>query len=262
MTGGARFRRYVALGDSTTEGIDDPSPDGGYRGFADRLAEQLCAAEPELRYANLAIRGRLIRQVHAEQLAPALAMEPDLATVVGGINDLLRRRYDVSEAAGHMDAMLTALVDRGATVATFTLPDLSAFMTPARLVRGRLLAYNEALRELGPRTGALVVDLARERVAADPRLWSDDRLHANAAGHARIAAALGEALGVMPADGHWAVPLTVPLTRTWRAALAADLAWGWRHLAPWFVRRARGRSSGDGRVPKAPELLLIDRRDS
>ncbi len=86
----AAFRRFVALGDSTTEGLEDPYPDGRtYRGWADRLAARLAAIDPDVRYANLAIRGRKLAQIRAEQLAPALAMQPDLASVIGGINDVL-----------------------------------------------------------------------------------------------------------------------------------------------------------------------------
>ena len=49
------FLRYVAIGDSTTEGLEDPYPDGsGYRGWADRLAERMAQASPGLLYANLA----------------------------------------------------------------------------------------------------------------------------------------------------------------------------------------------------------------
>src|ERR1700754_2035550 len=109
----AMFRRYVALGDSTTEGMDDPRPDGTYRGWADRLAERLASDNPRLLYANLAIRGRRIYPVRAgpisqgrdEQPAPALAFRPDLATVVAGLNDLLRRRYDADATAGCLETM-------------------------------------------------------------------------------------------------------------------------------------------------------------
>src|SRR4029079_12349103 len=97
----AVFRRYVALGDSTTEGMDDPRPDGTYRGWADRLAERLTQDNPNLLYANLAVRGRRTYQVREEQLGPALALEPDIATVVAGLNDLLHRRYDPDAQARH-----------------------------------------------------------------------------------------------------------------------------------------------------------------
>jgi lysophospholipase L1-like esterase len=252
------YSRYVALGDSTTEGLDDPRPDGTYRGWADRLAERLALENPALLYANLAVRGRLVERVRSEQLAAALALEPDLATVVGGLNDLLRPRCDPLAVAGHLEAMVSALREAGATVATFTLPDLSSVVPLARLVRPRLLAYNDAIRAIGARTGAVVVDLAAEPVSIDPRLWSVDRLHASTLGHERIAAALCEALGVDHADRAWAEPLpTAPRPRR-HALIAAEVRWAQRYFTPWIVRRLRGRSSGDGRGPKRPQLSVVE----
>jgi lysophospholipase L1-like esterase len=252
------FSRYVALGDSTTEGLDDPRPDGGYRGWADRLAEQLTAVNPELRYANLAVRGRRIPQVREEQLGPALALEPDLATVVAGLNDLLHRRYDPDMTAGHLEAMLRDLRGAGATVMTFTLPDLSSVVPLARIVRARLAGYNEAIRAAGEASGAIVVDIAAEPVSIDPRLWSRDRLHAGPLGHERIAAALAHTLGVDGADRSWAAPLPATVRRPPHALVTAELIWVQRYFRPWLVRRIRGRSSGDGRTAKRPELAPID----
>jgi lysophospholipase L1-like esterase len=252
------FSRYVALGDSTTEGLDDPRPDGGYRGWADRLAEQLTAVNPELRYANLAVRGRRIPQVREEQLGPALALEPDLATVVAGLNDLLHRRYDPDMTAGHLEAMLRDLRGAGATVMTFTLPDLSSVVPLARIVRARLAGYNEAIRAAGEASRAIVVDIAAEPVSIDPRLWSRDRLHAGPLGHERIAAALAHTLGVDGADRSWAAPLPAAGRRPPHALMTAELIWVQRYFTPWLVRRIRGRSSGDGRTAKRPALAPID----
>lgn len=252
------FERYVALGDSTTEGLDDPRPDGTYRGWADRLAEQLASVHPGVRYANLAVRGRRIEQVRSEQLGVALELEPDLATVVAGLNDLLRRRYDAGVVAGHLEAMLMALRGAGATVATFTLPDLSSVAPVARVVRPRLIAYNDAIREIGSRTGALVVDIAAEPVATDPRLWSVDRLHASPLGHERIAAALADALGIADNGRTWAQPLPLAPRRPAHALITAELLWAQRYFRPWLIRRLRGRSSGDGRVAKRPELMVVE----
>jgi lysophospholipase L1-like esterase len=248
------FHRYVALGDSTTEGLDDPRPDGSFRGWADRLAEQLAAVNPALRYANLAVRGRRIAQVHEEQLGPALALEPDLATVVAGLNDLLHRRYDPVATAGHLSAMLGSLSAAGATVMTFTLPDLSSVVPLARIVRARLDEYNDAIRAAGASSGAIVVDIAAEPVSRDPRLWSPDRLHASPLGHERIAAALACALGLDGTDGSWAAPLPTAPRRPRHALITAEVVWAQRYFTPWVVRRLRGRSSGDGRVAKRPEL--------
>ena len=137
-------------------------PDGTYRGWADRLAERLTQDNPDLLYANLAVRGRRTYQVREEQLGPALALEPDIATVVAGLNDLLHRRYDPDATAGDLEAMLSTLQRHGATVMTFTLPDLGSVVPLARIVRPRLHAYNEAIREIAGRTGAIVLDLARD----------------------------------------------------------------------------------------------------
>src|SRR5687768_11598114 len=127
-----RFERYVAIGDSTSEGMDDPDGKGGYRGWANRLAERIAAQQGSLLYANLAIRGRTTRQVREEQLAPALAMRPDLSTVVAGTNDVLRRHFDADGFGADLEAMQSALVGIGATVLTFTLPDLTPVMPFAR----------------------------------------------------------------------------------------------------------------------------------
>jgi lysophospholipase L1-like esterase len=251
------FDRYVALGDSTTEGLDDPRPGGGFRGWADRLAEQLAAVNPQLLYANLAVRGRRISQVHAEQLEPALALEPDLATVIAGLNDLLHRRYDPVATAGHLETMLGELRAAGATVLTFTLPDLSSVAPLARIVRTRLMAYNEAIRAAGARSGAIVVDIAAEPVSVDPRLWSPDRLHASPLGHERIAAALAHAVGLEGTDPSWPAPLPVAPRRRPYALITAEIVWAQRYFTPWLIRRLRGRSSGDGRVAKRPELSPV-----
>jgi lysophospholipase L1-like esterase len=253
----AMFSRYVALGDSTTEGMDDPRPDGTYRGWADRLAERLASDNPGLLYANLAIRGRRIYQVRDEQLAPALAFRPDLATVVAGLNDLLRRRYDADATAGCLETMLLELRAVGATVMTFTLPDLSCVSPIARIVRTRLFAYNEAIREVGQRTGAIVVDIAAEPVALDPRLWSVDRLHASPLGHERIAGALIHTLGLDP-DRSWADPLPPLEPRRPHARVASEVVWAQRYFTPWVIRRLRGRSSGDGLSAKRPELAAVE----
>lgn len=248
------YGRYVALGDSTTEGMDDPRPDGTYRGWADRLAERLTHDNPDLLYANLAVRGRRTYQVREEQLGPAIALEPDIATVVAGLNDLLHRRYDPDATSGDLEAMLSTLQRHGATVMTFTLPDLGSVVPLARIVRPRLQAYNAAIREIAGRTGAIVLDLAAMPVTSDPRLWSVDRLHANSVGHERIAAGFCHALALDGTDDTWADPFPTASRKPPHALIAAEVAWVKAYFTPWVVRRLRGRSSGDGRTPKRPEL--------
>lgn len=255
----ARYARYVAIGDSSTEGLDDPDGNGGYRGWANRLAEHLARVQGQVAYANLAIRGRRTAQIREEQLAPALAMEPDLVTLFTGTNDVVSRSFDLDAVMGDIEAMQTAFTDRGVTVLTFTMPDLVPVMPLARLIADKLERLNDALRTLSRRNGAILVDFARVEAASDPRLWSDDRLHANASGHERIAAALAHALALPGADDAWMHPLTNGSRPGRFGRTAAELRWWARHLLPWIVRHARGRSSGDGRVAKQPSLRPVYR---
>ncbi|WNI20569.1 SGNH/GDSL hydrolase family protein [Streptomyces sp. ITFR-16] len=256
MPSGA-YLRYVALGDSQTEGVGDGDDTVGLRGWADRLAEHLAAVEPGLLYANLAVRGRVAGQVLDEQLAPALALRPDLATVVAGVNDLLRPRFDAAQVAGQLEEMFAALTAAGARVATLTVPDVGRIAPLARPVRSRVRELNDHIRAAAARHGVLVAETARHDVATDPRMWSTDRLHASPLGHERIAAAVAEALNLPGSDDSWTHPLppqTLP-TR-WQAA-GAEVRWAAGFLGPWIGRRLRGRSSGDGRTAKRPEPLPV-----
>ncbi|MEV5201287.1 SGNH/GDSL hydrolase family protein [Streptomyces sp. NPDC053720] len=251
------YLRYVALGDSQTEGLGDGDDTVGLRGFADRLAEHLAAVDPGLQYANLAVRGRVAGQVRAEQLAPALALRPDLATVVSGVNDLLRPRFDAAEVAGHMEEMFAALTSAGARVVTLTFPDVGKIAPLARPVRSRVFDLNTRIRAAAARHGVAVAETGRAAVATDPRLWSADRLHASPLGHERIAAALAEAIHLPGSDDAWTLPLPQRTVPTRRQAAAAELRWAAAFLGPWLGRRLRGRSSGAGRTAKRPRLLPL-----
>lgn len=253
------FERYVAIGDSTTEGLEDPDGQGGYRGWANRFAEHLARAQGSIHYANLAVRGLRARAIRERQLAPALAMRPDVATVVAGVNDLLRPRFDADEVAGDVRVMIDALARQGAAVLSFTMPDLSRVMPMARLLRGRLEALNARLRETCRVTGALLVDVAAHEVGGDARLWHDDRLHANSLGHERIAMGLAHTAG-LAGFADWAQPLPPAPRRGLEDFARAEVRWGRAYLVPWILRHARGESSGDGRAPKRPQLTLLEAR--
>jgi uncharacterized protein (DUF952 family)/lysophospholipase L1-like esterase len=246
----------VALGDSQTEGLNDPDGRGGYRGWADRFAELLAVANPRLQYANLAVRGRLIGAIHREQLAPALAMQPDVATVMGGLNDLMRPSTDLDAMAEHLDAMLAALRDTGATVLTNTYPDPSAIAPLFRRLAPRVASYNDRIRAVAAARGAVVVDFAARGVGTDLRIWSADRIHANPFGHSLIAAAFADTVG-LPESAYWTEPLPAAVRAGALRRTGAELRWLGRDVAPWLLRRARGRSSGDGITPKRPRLAPV-----
>lgn len=249
-----RVARYVAIGDSSTEGLDDPDGQGGYRGWANRLAEAIATAQGSLLYANLGVRGRTTRQIRDQQLEPAAAMRPDLVTLFSGTNDVVALRFDADAVARDVEHMQRTLIAGGATVLGFTLPDLSTVMPLARPIAPRVRALNEALRQASARSGATMVDFAAHAVGSDPRLWSADRLHANSAGHARIAAALAWALGLPGTNEDWSKPLPDAPSPTLGERLAAEIRWGRDFLLPWTWRHLRGRSSGDGHGPKRPHL--------
>ena len=261
MTTAPLFARYVALGDSSTEGLDDPIAPGRYRGWADRFAAHVAAARRTLApgsapllYANLAVRGRKTREVLEGQLAPALAMRPDLATVFAGTNDLIRSGFALDPVVADLATMQRALRAQGATVLTITMPDLSEVMPLAARVRPRLDAFNAAVRALARETGTIVVDLAAHPFAGAPRFWSGDRLHANTEGHTRIAAALAHAIHLPGASDNWMNPLPRLSARSPFRLAVEELRWIGSHLIPWLARRATGRSSGDGIRAKRPTL--------
>ncbi|WP_375478767.1 DUF952 domain-containing protein [uncultured Jatrophihabitans sp.] len=248
--------RYVAIGDSQTEGLLDPDGRGGFRGWADRFAVHLADADPHLQYANLAIRGRLLGQIHDEQLAPALAMRPDLVTVMGGLNDVLRPGFDLDTVVRHLEAMLSAVQAAGAVAMTNTFPDIAAIAPVLRRLGPRVEALNAGIRAAAGRHGALLVDFAERGVGADLRLWSPDRIHANPLGHRLIAAAFADTLG-LPDRGGWDESLPWQPPAGWVRTAAAEAQWVGTTLLPWVGRRLRGRSSGDGVAAKRPRLTPV-----
>ena len=143
------FQRFVAIGDSFTEGYGDPDPDspGGLRGWADRTADVLATRTQDFAYANLAIRGRLLGRIVDEQIEPAVALQPDLITISAGGNDVIRPGTDPDAIAARLDPALARLTATGATVVLFTGVDV-AFSPVFRRIRGKVAIYNELLRGL------------------------------------------------------------------------------------------------------------------
>ena len=258
-----RWSRFVAVGDSFTEGLwDVPDADGQCRGWADQLAGHLserrtAAGADPLAYANLAIRGRLLRPIIAEQLPAALALEPDLVSLIGGGNDVLRPSVDVDRLARDLEAAVVRLRRAGIDVLLGTGMD-SAGSPLIRATRGRVAIYNAHIWSIARRHGAYVVDLWGMRSLRDLRMWAPDRIHLTTDGHARVAQAALVALGLAPDDVAWDDPLA-PLPPVPRAQrLRDDARWVRDDVYPWATRRLRRLSSGATRVAKRPELAPVE----
>lgn len=249
------LRRFVAIGDSFAEGVGDPDPNrpNGVRGWADRVAEALAAADPELTYANLAIRGSRLAEIAAGQVAPAIALEPDLVSVFAGANDLLRPTVDIDGLVRDYATVLDRLAATGARVLVWTAPDLGEAKVLGAL-RGRFAIYNELVREVVEARGLDLVDHWRITEFRDPRLWDADKMHPSPAGHRRMAAAALDVLGVEHTL-HRPVPDHDVPTR-YAAAVTAGRLWV-RDVAVPRAQRLVGSPSPASRAAKRPTLEPI-----
>jgi lysophospholipase L1-like esterase len=252
------YRRFVALGDSCAEGLDDPYPDGTmYRGWADLTAARLATVSPELEYANLAVRGRRLDQILTEQVPLAVAHRPDLVTLFGGGNDLLQGRW--RSTAESLDAVVAAFAGIARTVVLFTLPDIGR-LPGLRRLRPRVDQLNALIAATAARHGAVLVDVREDPHCHDERLYGPDRLHLGELGHQRVAAHVLAALGVPAAPG-WLAPLPPATSEPlWRTA-SRHMAWLRHHVYPAVHDTVRnrliGRQPGDGVLPKRPELAPV-----
>lgn len=258
------WSRYVAIGDSFTEGMCDDDPllvgdgsHGEFAGWADRLAAHLSEMAQdtglEFGYANLAVRGRKLADVVGAQLDAALALDPDLVSIVGGGNDILRPRADLEALAAQLEAAVARIRSTGADVLMATPVD-PADAPLVKATRARAAIHTANIWSIARRQGAHVIDQWGLHALRDWRMWAEDRIHMTSEGHRRVALAALQALGHAPADADWETPLdpAPPLSR--REALHANAQWAKEYVGPWVHRRLTGRSSGDARSPKRPEV--------
>lgn len=250
-TGTHPWRRYVAIGDSFTEGLGDPEPasPGGFRGWADRVAEVLSQSADDFAYANLAVRGKLLQQVIDQQLEAAIELKPDLVTLSAGGNDVIRPGADPDALAAKLDAAVARLATTGATIILFTGTD-TGFSPVFKGIRGKVAIYNEHIRKVAKRYDALVADQWALTAIHDARMWDRDRLHLAPLGHHTVARMVLDTLGVENALQPMQ-PEPLP-SRTWRAARREDLVWAREYFVPWVIRRIRKVSTGDHVLPKRP----------
>lgn len=254
--GGVTFR-IASIGDSFTEGVGDELPDGTAIGWADRLAAALATAlAPEdVFYANFAIRGRLLEPIATEQLDAALALDPtpDLITMAGGGNDMMRPGWDVDRAIELMGEAVRRTRSAGVRLLILSGGDPSAQLPRGGLVMERANELMEAIAEMAADEDHVVfLNNLEVPELRTPRVWSEDRLHLNPLGHRVVAAR------VLAALGHAAEVPEVDLSEVPRGGFAAQARYAVRYVLPWIGRRLTGRSSGDGRVPKFADWTPVE----
>jgi lysophospholipase L1-like esterase len=247
----------VAIGDSFTEGVGDDLPDGQVRGWADLVALGLGGGRGEpVSYANLAIRGKLLGPIVNDQLEPALAMKPDLLTVCGGGNDMMRPRVEISYVVDLLDRVVDRAVADGIHVVVLSGGNPTRHLPLGSLMQKRGDKLAEAAGETFGKPGVTLVDNWNDADLMHGRYWSADKLHLNTRGHTRVATRVLDALDV-PIPAGWAegeAGEALP-----RERIQDTAAYYAAYVLPWIGRRLTGRSSGDGRPPKRPELTVVDR---
>ncbi len=251
------FARYVAIGDSQTEGLWDGDDSSGVVGFADRLAAILDSLYPRLMYANLAVRGRRVVDVLEDQLPRALAMQPDLVTVCIGMNDVTRPGRAFTAALADLDEVYRQLAASGATVVTTTFPDVAKMLPVGRFIGSRVLQINAVIRNASNRHGFGLVDLYNAPSMSEAQTWSHDRMHASPRGHRLFAEAAAQALGLPGSNDDWTIATGDTDDGGFWRRVYAQIQWTHGLLIPWLWRHLRGRSSGDGRDPKYPILQPV-----
>ncbi len=240
--------------------MDEVRPDGRHGGWADRLAQLLANAAADhgqagIHYANLAIRGRLLAGVVDEQVPRAMELQPDLVSLAAGVNDCLRRHWDVSALATRLDRAVATLRGSGADVLLFSYGDPSRRSSVLGRIRSRIQELNDATESIASRHGCMVVSYWDATVMDDDRLWDQDRLHLSAAGHEIAARSALEALGLGPDS--WREPLPAAPAPPLLRRVSSDLSWAMGHALPWLGRRIRGESSGDAIMPKDADWRLV-----
>ncbi|GAA1953372.1 SGNH/GDSL hydrolase family protein [Brevibacterium antiquum] len=246
--------RYVAIGDSLSEGVgDEPWPDGSPRGWTDRLAALLTAhygQDRPIHYANLAVRGYKTAQIVDTQVQTAIALRPSFVTLTAGMNDIMRPRVDFGALKSALAGIVEPLISAGAEVFVVPIPNIAGVSPAGRLINTRRLRLNAIYQHLVDTHRVLPLTDTTNSVFEDPRAWDEDRLHLAALGHERLACAAAAGFG-LPIDFDF---LGAPDGSVPPRTVSTEANWWWKHVRPWIYRRLTGKSSGDGRAAKRPDL--------
>ena len=256
-----KYSNFIVLGDSFSEGMTDVIINGNYRGWADRVADVMAKQIPGFRYANLAVRGKLIQQVVNDQVPAALQLiQPNtLVSFHAGANDVIRPNYDATVTlpsyAKAVRELAAELAKHDAKLMLFTVQESArATSKTGAIWNERFKEFNRQVRELAKEVDAILNEANDGRYPNDVRFLAFDRLHLNPEGHRRVAQGVLENLG-LPFDENYKVPLPPAKKEFFLKRKAIGALWVATFVIPWIIRRLRGKSSGDGRLPKYPSLI-------
>jgi lysophospholipase L1-like esterase len=256
----ARYSRFIALGDSFTEGMQDEKINDQYRGWADRVADALASEIPGFTYLNLAVRGKLVGQVIDDQIPLALKWIEGPNTLVSfhaGANDLLRPSYDPNIVLPRYRQAIESLAATGCQLMVFTAIERVAKSGKMQDIwEQRFSAFNKTVREAAALHSGIVIEATNDPEIGSRRFLDKDRLHLNPAGHHRVAQGVLQKIGG-PHDPNWRSDLPALPRRSFIAKTYDDVRWFVTFLIPWMSRRIRGVSSGDGRSPKHREPITL-----
>jgi lysophospholipase L1-like esterase len=190
--------KFMAFGDSLTEGFVSPAPSllmrlvtpQAYPGrLQSMLRERYTDQTPVV--SNQGIGGehaadgasRFVRTIRSEN--------PEAVLLLEGVNDIVALdQRGASAALAAMDAMCKEARNRRVAVFLATLPPERDGSVKA-ISRSILDRYNEDLRRLARGEGAVVVDLARD---LDVSAVGADGIHLTEAGYERVAALFFQAI--------------------------------------------------------------------
>jgi lysophospholipase L1-like esterase len=247
------YVRFVALGDSASCGVGDPTP-GGWRGWARILADAI-AVDHHVSFCKLAVTGATVADVRNTQLQEALDHRPVIASLVVGLNDVMRSSWDPDQIREDLLHCAGELARQGALVVTVRFHDHTRVLgLPALLagpMRRRIQFLNEIYDEVHERYGALRLDLSADPVIYSRDLWAADRLHPSELGHRRLARLVGRLLadeglefGLPTMTCTSERPTLRDTARTMVVEVAPWISRRVRDLAPWAAHRALGRARG------------------
>ena len=236
-----------------TEGIKDEVINGQYRGWADRVADGLAKDNPEFTYMNLAVRGKLLKQVAEDQVPRAVEYIEGKQTLVSfhaGANDVLRPNYKPEISLPEYEKAVKQLTDAGATVIIWTVIDkVEGKGRSAALWHMRFSNFNENVRAAAAKYPVILFEGRQAEFLNTRKFLAFDRLHMNTEGHYRLANLVLERLGY-EFDSNWKIPPVPDKPKNRLVRVISNISWILVFVLPWIWRRVRGTSSGDGRSAK------------